>query len=104
MSSVRFECDCGEVFETKKFYKVSVNGQFEAYKAICPTCRRGVKNTGEELPPERGARNTYAPKRKDRDRPPVVPANLHKLLEEEKRLRQEQQDEVDSSTAEGDDP
>jgi|AntDeeMinimDraft_6_1070357.scaffolds.fasta_scaffold22046_1 hypothetical protein len=105
MSYVHFRCDCGEKFKTKKFFKLRQNGEFVCYKATCPGC--GVRaESKNELPIQKGARNTYAPKRKNRDRPAVVPANLKKLLAEEERLKKERQDgtdEVERGATESDD-
>jgi|AntRauTorcE11897_2_1112592.scaffolds.fasta_scaffold01324_7 hypothetical protein len=104
MSYVNFRCDCGEQFRTKKFFKMSYNGEFQCYKTTCPSCKKGVESQNEK-PIIPGARNTYAPNRKDRDRPPVIPANLSKLLDKEKEYKKERENgksEVERGTAEGD--
>lgn len=105
MNTVEFRCtSCGEVFDTDKFYKVVMNGEFDCYKAVC-SCGEPVRSEAEELPIMKGAqiRSSFA-KRKDREYAPVVPANMHKLLNEEKELREKNGTlQVESEAAEGDD-
>lgn len=94
-------CSCidGEV-RLIKCVRYSENGRFKHYKGSCPFC--GARHTSETLIPEGHTRfDPLVPVISKRDRPQIIPADLHRLLEEEKRLR-ESNGEMDSESTEVD--
>jgi|AntRauTorcE11897_2_1112592.scaffolds.fasta_scaffold02896_6 hypothetical protein len=107
---LRFKCEnCGEDFASSRYFKLKNNGDFVGYKVYCQ-CGEGVLNDDGELPVQKGrAHNPLPTKRAHRERAPLVPAGLNKLLDKEAELRRQNQEEKDdgedaleSSATEGD--
>lgn len=87
--------ECKIEFQPTYCYRYTENGKFVAMRTRCPDCDSVCDNKEDRDIPREKAVRAPVPKREHRDRAPVVPARLDKILEKEKEYRNQNKENND---------